>query len=133
VSHLKVEISDKAFRMAENAAARVAKYAIKAGAPIGESGKLSSSITISRERERGLISHGRVPVRVGPSQKAYYGYFLERGWTPTGSVRKEKAVSGDFTYRPGSKWFSEAIERTEQQIIDAAEKSFTQAVRRMTR
>jgi len=102
VAHLKQEIAEKGLNSAQNAAARVAKYAAITAAPVNSewetakgkkiSGWLRSTIGIFRQRTKELsmgIDDYDVPsVKVGPSRRGFYGYFLEHGWHPSGPAQE---------------------------------------------
>lgn len=145
VERFKGEVGDKAIRQAENAAARVAKYAAQTAAPVGETGVLRKSISIARTKTKKLaLAEGEQEraVRVGPSRRGYYGYFLEHGYRAAGSRRIKRTAtrithsqSGttSFNVIRGKKWFSTAIERAENQIIEAGRRAIEQTVKRAAR
>lgn len=144
-AHLERRIADEALAEAENAAARVAQYAIKAAAP-RKTGQLARSVKIVRGKPKGNLTKegGQTHLArlfVGPEKKkGYYGYFVEKGWKSTGSRRRRRSATAtthsqsgitQSTDIPGTGWFSNAAGRIESEMKKAAETALTQAINRM--
>ena len=144
---------DIALESAQDAAAKVIKEAMKAGAPVESrstnpfskgfgsnpkhpSGQLRESIIIAKRKDKALTGANAQQVRVGPSnQKGFYGYFLSKGWRSAGSRRVARKATGNTHSQSGSAtskkisapypdWADRAAEGASQQAYDAGEKAF---------
>lgn len=120
---------------AENAAAEVYREAISAAAP-RRTGQLSRSVKVFEGKNRGALTQEfeRRRLLVGPEKKkGFYGYFVEKGWTATGSRRKgrtatktthsQRGVSGGRKIS-GRPWFGQAVKSADSRALQAAEEAF---------